>query len=751
VRAGKRARRLGRAFVSALGVGVLAVAALPGPAAHADSTVSFTTPGESPFTVPAGVTSLHVVAIGGGGAAGNFDSGGSAGSGTTVAADIPVTPGASLFVEVGGNATGPSAGAGGGGAGSPSSGGGGGASDLRTCSVTAADCPTLGMAQDPRLVVAAGGGGGAVGGAITGGGGGGGGFGTATCNPGTPGTEGGGPVPGGGGGGGGCGGGGGGGTGTPGAQTTGPGGAGVAGAGAGAGLRGGGGGGSGFFGGGGGGSGGAGSGGGGGGGGGSSFVESGATNVSMVAATASPSVTITYAAPVSPAVSATLSTVSAVPASVPADGASTSTVTVNLVDTTNQPVAGKAVSLTPTAGTQSVITPSSAATSAQGVATFGVTDSSIESVTYTATDTTDNVVIAQAATVDFTILATTTTVSSSANPSVFGQSVTFTATVSPSDGGGSVAFSAENATITGCGAQSLTQLSGNTYQASCPTSTLAAGTHAVSAAYSGDAAYGSSAGSLAGGQVVNPAATSMLYNGQQFVSVGNPLSLGAQLSSSVSACVGGQSVAFSLDRNPLDGTPGAYPLATALAGSGGQASASVSTTGWQDGAYQVTAAFAGTTSCAGSSDTGLLTAASPGDAASGGGWYSTNGRVNFGFTVHRVPHTASTYTGQLLVMNTGKWRLKATVSSYGLVAGQGVAQGTGDLYWWNQALNGGLGDWQLAQSGVAYTIKFSPTGAKAKTQPGTLGIQINYTPVSPQLPLPNSNPQSLKGGQINMS
>jgi hypothetical protein len=78
---------------------------------------------------------------------------------------------------------------------------------------------------------------------------------------------------------------------------------------------------------------------------------------------------------------------------------------------------------------------------------------------------------------------------------------------------------------------------------------------------------------------------------------------------------------------------------------------------------------------------------------------------------------------------------------------------TSNLYWWDTTLNGGLGDWHLAQSGVAYyTISFSATGPNTKTTPGTMGIQISYTPVSPlPSPLPNSSPTVLKGGHIQVS
>ena len=104
--------------------------------------------------MPGGVTSIHVVAIGGAGGVG----GGNGGFGAKVTADLSVTPGQTLYIEVGG--TGKDSGAGGGGgfntggAGGGGAGGGGGDTDVRTVPLAS------GLSPDLRLLVAGGGGGG---------------------------------------------------------------------------------------------------------------------------------------------------------------------------------------------------------------------------------------------------------------------------------------------------------------------------------------------------------------------------------------------------------------------------------------------------------------------------------------------------------------------------------------------------------------------------------------------------------------
>ena len=133
------------------------VAALPGECQQAGATVSCTyiyTGAEQTFTVPSGVTSVSVTAVGGAGG----DSYGDAvpGRGASVTGDLSVSGIDTLYVEVGGSGgngegfNGRGGFNGGGGGYYGGGGGGGGASDVRSQSSAASD--TL----SSRLLVAAG-------------------------------------------------------------------------------------------------------------------------------------------------------------------------------------------------------------------------------------------------------------------------------------------------------------------------------------------------------------------------------------------------------------------------------------------------------------------------------------------------------------------------------------------------------------------------------------------------------------------
>ncbi len=135
----------------------------------ADATTFVYTGGQQSYVVPPGVFSVHVVAVGAPGAAGSTHYGapGAGGKGGQVSGELAVSPGQTLYVEVGGPGSGKLAGFNGGGAGGDGSyfdlywgGGGGGASDVRTVSC-GSPCNLLASASlGSRMLVALGGGGG---------------------------------------------------------------------------------------------------------------------------------------------------------------------------------------------------------------------------------------------------------------------------------------------------------------------------------------------------------------------------------------------------------------------------------------------------------------------------------------------------------------------------------------------------------------------------------------------------------------
>jgi hypothetical protein len=123
-----------------------------------------------------------------------------------------------------------------------------------------------------------------------------------------------------------------------------------------------------------------------------------AETVTYTATDTSDTVTVTQAPQVvflAPEASASNSSISALSTAVPQSGSTTITVTLKDQGASPQPIAGKLISLTQGSGS-SLITPAStgsATTDAGGQATFTVSDSTAETVTYSATDATDTVAL----------------------------------------------------------------------------------------------------------------------------------------------------------------------------------------------------------------------------------------------------------------------------------------------------------------------------------------------------------------------
>jgi hypothetical protein len=98
---------------------------------------------------------------------------------------------------------------------------------------------------------------------------------------------------------------------------------------------------------------------------------------------------------------------------------------------------------------------------------------------------------------------TSTALGTSANPTPAGHAVTLTAAVSPSPDAGTVAFSDGPSAIPGCAGVAVSAATG---QASCKATFASGGRHSITAAYSGDAYYGSSTSSALTQVVGTPSA-----------------------------------------------------------------------------------------------------------------------------------------------------------------------------------------------------------------------------------------------------
>ncbi len=122
--------------------------------------------------------------------------------------------------------------------------------------------------------------------------------------------------------------------------------------------------------------------------------------------------------------------------------------------------------------------------------------------------------------------ASSLVVSSASNPSTFGDLLTFGAAVSPAGTTGTVQFFVDNQAI-GAPAKLV-----DGFASSPPVASPEVGTHSIEAIYSGDDSYLASSAQLVGGQVVDPAPTSLLIASSPNSSrYGEPVTLTASVTS----------------------------------------------------------------------------------------------------------------------------------------------------------------------------------------------------------------------------
>jgi hypothetical protein len=180
-------------------------------------------------------------------------------------------------------------------------------------------------------------------------------------------------------------------------------------------------------------------------------------------------------------------------------------------------------------------------------------------------------------------VTTTTTVSSSANPSVIGQPVTYTATISQAPGGGTVGFTDNGTPITGCTA---VPVSGST--ATCQ-ATPASGANTIAATFTGSVGFGGSAGTLTQEAVLPTTTTTTLSSSANPSVIGQPVTYTA----TISQAPGGGTVGFTDNGTPITGC-------TAVPVSGSTATCQATPA---SGANTIAATFTGSVGFGGSAGT----------------------------------------------------------------------------------------------------------------------------------------------------
>jgi Bacterial Ig-like domain (group 3) len=195
-------------------------------------------------------------------------------------------------------------------------------------------------------------------------------------------------------------------------------------------------------------------------------------------------------------------------------------------------------------------------------------------------------------------MATSTTLTSVTGGAHPGQPVTFHAFVDPTDGGGTVTFASDGTTISGCASLPFTSGAGTDWEVCCTTSSLPAGSHTITATYSGDNSYAGSSASTT--ETITKYATSTsLTASPSDIRVNTPMTLTADVHQSD----GGGSVTFTTGGGtPL---PGCSDVPLTASGSADQATC---TRSWpQAGSYTVVASYSGDAAYDGSAGSAIVT------------------------------------------------------------------------------------------------------------------------------------------------
>ncbi len=151
---------------------------------------------------------------------------------------------------------------------------------------------------------------------------------------------------------------------------------------------------------------------------------------------------------------------------------------------------------------------------------------------------------------------TSTSLASSANPSVVGASVTYTATVSPVPNGGTMSFTDNASPIAGCQGVAVSTVTGT---ATCTVTYTSVGSHSIVATYSGNFYYLGSAGSLT--QQVTYVITA-LYDQTKPINSGANVPIKVQLRDAFGTNVSSASIVLTITGLSPSPAPGIPPSGT---------------------------------------------------------------------------------------------------------------------------------------------------------------------------------------------
>ncbi len=309
--------------------------------------------------------------------------------------------------------------------------------------------------------------------------------------------------------------------------------------------------------------------------------------------------------------------------------------------------------------------------------------------------------------------STTTAVSSGTNPSIFGQSVSLSASVQTPFGGnatGTITF------LDGPTSLGAATVSSNAAQLSL--SSLSAGSHSITAKYSGDANFsGSTSAALT--QTVNQAATS------------------TSVTSSLNPSAFGRSVVFTATVQPpagitasgtvtfLDGTT---PLGTAAVSNN---SAQLGVSGLSLGSHSVTASYGGNANLSGSASSVLTQTVN--QAATATSISSSANPATFGqavtFSATVLPVAGGVPTGTVIFFDGGAQIGSAALSGGAAqftAAGEALAAGSHSI----TAKYGGDANFLSSTSGtLAETVNAAPTTTvlTSSANPSVTGHSVTFT------------------------